>query len=72
MNYQERASWIKEGRADIMDKARAYVAEIDKKTICPLSDERRKALDEAFTEVCKDAGLTEETAKELIRIYDEA
>ena len=55
-----------------MDKARAYVAEIDKKTICPLSDERRKALDEAFTEVCKDAGLTEETAKELIRIYDEA
>ncbi len=72
MNYQERASWMKEGKADIMDKARAYVAEIDKKTICPLSDERRKALDEAFTEVCKDAGLTEETAKELIRMYDEA
>ena len=25
-----------------------------------------------MNEVCKDAGLTEETAKELIRMYDEA
>ncbi len=72
MNYQERAAWTKEGKSDIMDKARAYVAEIEKKTICPLSDEQRKALDEAFIEVCKDAGLTEQTAKELIQMYDEA
>ena len=72
MNYQERAAWIKEGRPDIMDKARAYVADISKKTICPLSEERREALDKAFVEVCIDAGLTEQTAKELIRMYDEA
>ena len=72
MNYQERAAWIKEGRPDIMDKARAYVADISKKTICPLSEERREALDKAFVEVCIDAGLTEQTAKDLIAKYDEA
>ena len=72
MNYQERAAWIKEGRPDIMDKARAYVADISKKTICPLSEERREALDKAFVEVCIDARLTEQTAKDLITKYDEA
>lgn len=72
MNYQERAAWIKEGRPDIMDKARAYVADISKKTICPLSEERREVLDKAFIAVCIDAGLTEQTAKDLIAKYDEA
>lgn len=72
MNYRERATWIKEGKQDIMDKARAYVSEIAQKTICPLSDERREALDKAFTEVCVDAGLDVNTAEELIRMYDEA
>lgn len=72
MNYQERATWIKEGKKSIMDKAREYVQEIDKQTICPLSDEQRKALDAAFIEVCADAGLSEEVAKDLIKKYDEA
>ena len=72
MNYQERAAWIKEGKKSIMDKAREYVQEIDKQTICPLRDEQRKALDAAFIQVCLDAGLSEETAKDLIRKYDEA
>lgn len=72
MNYQERATWIKEGKQDIMDKARAYVAEISQQTICPLSDDRREALDKAFTEVCIDAGLDAQTASELIKKYDEA
>lgn len=72
MNYQERAAWIKEGKKSIMDKAREYVQEIDKQTICPLSDEQRKALDAAFIEVCADAGLSEEVAKDLIKKYDEA
>ena len=55
-----------------MDKARAYVADISKKTICPLSEERREVLDKAFVAVCIDAGLTEQTAKDLIAKYDEA
>ena len=72
MNYQERAAWAKEGKPTIMDKARAYVEDIDKQTICPLSEDQRKALDAAFIEVCADAGLSEDVAKDLIKKYDEA
>ena len=72
MNYQERAAWIKDGKQSIFDKAKAYVEEIDKQTICPLSDEQRAALDKAFIAVCADAGLSEEVALDLIKKYDEA
>ena len=71
-NYEERANWEKEGSPDIMDRARAYVDNIREQTICPITPEQRKALDEAFVEVCLDAGLTKEDALELIRKYDEA
>ena len=72
MNYQERAAWIKDGKKSIFDKAKEYVEEIDKQTICPLSDEQRAALDKAFIAVCADAGLSEEVALDLIKKYDEA
>lgn len=72
LNYQERAAWVKEGSWGVMDKAREYVAQIAQKSVCPLSDERREALDKAFTEVCVDAGLDAAAACELIRKYDEA
>ena len=55
-----------------MDKARAYVDDLRDKVICPMTEEQRAALDEAFIEVCADAGLSEETARDLIRKYDEA
>ncbi len=71
-NYEERAIWEKEGAPDIMDKARAYVDDLRDKVICPMTEEQRAALDEAFIEVCADAGLSEETARDLIRKYDEA
>ena len=35
-------------------------------------EEQRERLDKAFIEVCLDAGLTEETALDLIRKYDKA
>lgn len=63
---------MKDGKPSIMDKARAYVQDIDGQTICPLSDEQRKALDAAFIEVCADAGLSKEVAEDLIKKYDEA
>lgn len=72
MNYQERAAWAKEGSWAVMDKAREYVAQVAQKSVCPLSDERREALDKAFTEVCIDAGLDTAAACELIRKYNEA
>ena len=71
-NYEERAIWEKEGSPDIMDRARDYVNGLRDKVICPITEEQRKALDEAFIEVCADAGLSEETARDLIRKYDEA
>ena len=71
-NYEERAIWEKEGSPDIMDKARDYVNSLRDKVICPITEEQRERLDEAFIEVCLDAGLTEETALDLIRKYDEA
>ncbi len=72
LNYEDRATWDKEGSPDIMDKARAYVDDLRDKVICPMTEEQRAALDEAFIEVCADAGLSEETARDLIRKYDEA
>ena len=72
MNYQERAAWMKEGGHSMMDKAINYVEDIVKVNACPLSDERRAALDEAFRRVCADAGLTPEVTEDLIRKYDEA
>ena len=72
LNYEDRATWEKEGSPDIMDKARAYVDDLRDKVICPMTEEQRAALDEAFIEVCADAGLSEETARDLIRKYDEA
>ena len=71
-NYEERANWEKEGCPDIMDKARDYVDSLRDKVVCPLTEEQRAALDEAFIEVCADAGLSEEVARDLIRKYDEA
>ena len=71
-NYEERAIWEKEGSPDIMDKARDYVNSLRDKVICPITEEQRERLDKAFIEVCLDAGLTEETALDLIRKYDEA
>lgn len=55
-----------------MDRARDYVNGLRDKVICPITEEQRKALDEAFIEVCADAGLSEETARDLIKKYDEA
>ena len=71
-NYEERAIWEKEGSPDIMDRARDYVNGLRDKVICPITEEQRKDLDEAFIEVCADAGLSEETARDLIKKYDEA
>ena len=61
-----------EALPDIMDKARTYVESMKDKVVCPLTEEQRARLDKAFVEVCKDAGLTEETANWLIKTYDEA
>ena len=52
MNYEERATWNKEGSWSVSDKARAYVENIASQDICPLGEERTKALNEAFVEVC--------------------
>lgn len=72
MNYTERAAWIKEGQKSIEDKAREYVNEIAGQTICPMSDEQKKRLDEAFIRVCLDAGLSKETAQDLMDRYEKA
>ena len=72
MNYMERAAWHKEGGLSIEDYARNYVEKAAAENPCPISDERRAALDEAFRRVCADAGLTEEQAEKLVRLYDEA
>lgn len=71
-NYGERANWNKEGNWSVSDKAREYVQNIAQQDICPLDPERTKALEEAFVEVCLDAGLTKEKAEELIQTYKEA
>ena len=55
-----------------MDRARDYVNSFRDKVVCPMTEEQRARLDEAFIEVCADAGLSEETARDLIRKYDEA
>lgn len=72
MNYEERATWNKEGSWSVSDKARAYVENIASQDICPLGEERTKALNEAFVEVCLEAGLTKETAEDLMKKYNEA
>ena len=72
LNYEERANWNKAGNWSVSDKAREYVKKIDEQEICPLGEERTKALNEAFIEVCQDAGLTKETAEDLIKTYNEA
>lgn len=72
MNYEERANWNKAGNWSVSDKARDYVKKIAEADICPLGEERTKALNEAFMEVCQDCGLTKETAEDLIKKYNEA
>ena len=72
MNYEERANWNKAGNWSVSDKARDYVKKIAEQDICPLGEERTKALNEAFIEVCQDCGLTKETTEELIKKYNEA
>ena len=71
-NYEERATWMKEGAWTEMDKAREYVEQVAAENACPITEEQRAALDEAFIRVCADAGLSEEVARDLIRKYDEA
>ena len=71
-NYEERALWMKEGAWTEMDKAREYVAKVAAENPCPITEEQRAALDEAFIRVCADAGLTEAAARDLIKKYDEA
>ncbi|MBQ1489551.1 MAG: trimethylamine methyltransferase family protein [Eubacterium sp.] len=71
-NYEERATWMKEGAWNEMDKAREYVEQVAAENACPITEEQRAALDEAFIRVCADAGLSEEVARDLIRKYDEA
>ena len=71
-NYEERANWEKQGSLTMLEKARAYVDSLKDREICPLSPERRAALDKAFVEVCLSAGLTEETAEALIDKYNKA
>ena len=72
MNYTERASWIKDGKLSIADYARQYADKVAATNPYELDAERRARLDKAFVEVCLDAGLTEEVAKDLIKKYDEA
>ena len=63
---------MKEGAWTEMDKAREYVAKVAAENPCPITEEQRAALDEAFIRVCADAGLTEAAARDLIKKYDEA
>lgn len=72
MNYQERAAWNKEGQKSIFDKARDYVEDIKTKDICPMDANTSARLDAAFVEVCLEAGLTKNTAEDLMKRYKEA
>ncbi|MEA4988326.1 MAG: trimethylamine methyltransferase family protein, partial [Anaerovorax sp.] len=72
MNYQERASWKKEGGKSIFEKAKDEVAKIKELPGMLLSDEQNSRLDKAFIEVCLEAGLTKETAENLIAKCNEA
>lgn len=70
MNYQDRATWEKEGGKTIFDKSRDYVEKIKAMKNKDLSDEKIKALDKAFVEVCIDAGLGKAKGLELIDTYN--
>ncbi|WP_324825719.1 trimethylamine methyltransferase family protein [Sinanaerobacter sp. ZZT-01] len=72
MNYQERASWKKDGGKSIFEKAKE---EADRIKLLPgivLSKQQEENLDKAFIEVCLEAGLSRETAEELIAKCNEA
>lgn len=72
MNYQDRASWQKEGGKSIFEKAKDEVARIRELPDVALSEEQTARLDKAFIEVCLEAGLTKETAEDLIVKCNEA
>lgn len=72
MNYQERASWKKGGGKTIFEKAKDEVAKIKELPGMLLSEEQSSRLDKAFIEVCLEAGLTKETAEDLIAKCNEA
>lgn len=72
MNYQDRASWTKDGGKSIFDKAKDEVAKISELPGTVLSEEQTARLDKAFIEVCLEAGLTKETAEDLIVKCNEA
>ncbi|MBK5253059.1 MAG: trimethylamine methyltransferase family protein [Peptostreptococcaceae bacterium] len=70
MNYQDRGIWKKEGSKTIFDKSRDYVERINEMKSNDLNDERIKALDKAFLDVCLDSGLDKAKGPELIDIYN--
>lgn len=72
MNYQDRAAWKKEGGKSIFEKAKDEVAKFKEMPGMVLSDEQTARLDKAFIEVCIEAGLTKETAEDLIVKCNEA
>lgn len=72
MNYQERASWRKDGGKSILEKAREEVAKIKELPGTPLTDMQTERLDKAFIEVCLEAGLSRSTAEDLIVKCNEA
>ena len=72
MNYQDRAGWKKEGSKSIFEKAKDQVAKIKELPGMVLSEEQTGRLDKAFIEVCIEAGLTKETAEDLIEKCNEA
>lgn len=72
MNYEERASWRKNGGKNILEKAKDEVAKIKESKGTPLTDVQTKRLDKAFVEVCLEAGLSKSTAEDLIEKCNEA
>lgn len=72
MNYQDRASWKKDGGKSIFEKAKDEVAKIRELPGAVLSEDQTSRLDKAFIEVCLEAGLTRETADDLIVKCNEA
>ncbi len=72
MNYKDRPAWMKEGAWTVEDKARNYVEKTASENSCPLDPVRKKSLDQAFTRVCLDAGLTADVAQGLIDTYENA
>lgn len=67
VNKMERSQWEREGGHTILDRARREVDRILELPDVPLDDVRRKRLDAAFYELCKDA-KEEEFAKKALNM----